>query len=770
MAGLTRPLLRSFAGGEITPELYGRLDLDKFQTGLAKALNFIVLPHGPATNRPGLSFVNEVRDSTKKTRLIPFAYSADQTMVLEFSDQKIRFHTQGATLLGAFQSITGITNATPGVVTTSAALGVAPGDLVFINDVLGMTAVNGRYWKVSTVVGSTFVLVDPFTGIGFDTSALPAYASGGTAWRVLEIATPYAEADLPDIHYTQSADVLTLVHPSYAPRELRRLGATNWQLSTIAFGPSISAPGVPTIATGGPGGGTPTTKRYKTTATSSSNFEESLPSGAGTANIDLTVTGNFVDVTPAAVAGASRYTIYKQANGGLYGYVGQSDGSAFRDDNIIPDMSQTPPEGVALFGSSSNYPSAVTYIEQRRCFAATNNDPQKTWMSRSATESNFVQSVPVRDDDAIIFSVKANQQNRIRHLVPLGDLIALTAGGEFRIYAANSDVLTPASVTPKPQSYVGANNVQPAVAEASILYAQAQGGHMREFAYAGDGLNGATYKTNDISILAPHLFDGYTIVDLAYSRTAAHPILWAVRSDGLLLGMTYVPGQNVRAWHQHTTDGGVFESVCCVTEGDEDVLYAIVRRTVDGRSVRYVERMHTRQFSSQADAYFVDCGATYSGAATTTISGLHHLKGKTVSALADGAVVLGLTVSAAGTVTLPAAASKVHVGLPITAEMRTLPLSWQADGFGQGLIKNISKAHLRVASSGAYSVGPTDGTLREVKRRTTEPYGTPPAIKTGWDHMAVNPLWQDDGGVTVQHTYPLPLTVLSMVLETTSGG
>lgn len=929
MATTTRPLLRSFAGGEITPELYGRLDLDKFQTGLARAENFLVLPHGPITARPGFSYVLETHDSEDVSRLIPFSFSADQTMVLEFGHNYIRFHTGGATLLEGVKSITSITQANPGVF-TRAAHGYSTGETLFTVGIGGMSTLNYRFWRVNVLTVDTYTLED-LDGVALNTSALPAYTGSGSTARVYEVATTYDSADLFDLHYAQSADVLTITHPSYPTRELRRLGATSWTISDVVFGSSVSSPSVAWATSGGPGGGSPTNHVYVCTATSGATFEESLASPASSAvSVDLSVAGNYVDITPGAVSGAVRYTIYKLDTGGLYGYIGQSDGTAFRDDNISPDMSQTPPLasspfpvpgllasvpvtaggtgygsatvvgeidsvtvvdggtgytapsvsvtdptgtgatfsatesagainavtvltpgsnytdptftindptgtgcrlsaaltngavtivtlgvtgdgtgaevepvisagvitavsivnpgsgytaatvtvtnaaggsgatfGAGVIDSTNNYPSTVTYIEQRRCFAATDSEPQKVWATRSATESNMSQSIPVRDDDAIVINLKATQQNRVRHLVPLNDLIALTAGSEVRIYAPNSDALTPASATPKTQSYVGASNVQPATAENSILYAQAQGGHIREFAYAGSGIDGAVYQSNDISILAPHLVDGYSITDMAFSRTSACPVLWCVRSDGALLGMTYVPGQNVRAWHQHSTTG-TFESVCCVSESGEDVLYAVVRRTMRSRTVRSVERLHTRQFTEAADAYHVDCGATYDGTATATITQLWHLEGQTVTAVADGAVWNGLVVSG-GQLTLPAAASVVHVGLPYTCTAETLPLSWQADGFGQGTMKNVSGAHFRVRSSGAFWCGPTGGTLYEVPRRSTETYGTAPRLKTGWDHITVAPQWQDDGGIAIEHRYSLPLTVLSLVLDVTSS-
>ncbi len=767
MAMRATPLLRSFAGGEITPEMYGRLDLDKFQTGVARAKNFRPLPHGPMQNRAGFQYVLQARKQNG-CRLIPFAFSADQTMVLEFTELKVRFHTNGATVLESAQALDPpyMTQANPGVWTITGH-GFSDGDWVYCDSITSNFEFYQRFFIVDNATADTFTLTD-LRGDAIDTTAVAAPAFVVTFARVYEVDTPYGAGVLMGLHYTQSADVLTITHPSFAPRELRRLGATNWTLTTISFGPAIATPAAPTATGGGPGGGTPINHTYVTTAISGENYEESLASSSDTESRDLTVAGNYIDVTPAAVTGAVRYNVYKLGTGGLYGYIGQSDGTAFRDDNIRPDLTLSPPEAATPFSGADDYPSTVTYVEQRRCFAATNNRPQNVWMTRSATESNLSQSIPVRDNDAIIFRLAARQQNRIRHLAPLVDLVALTAGGEWRIYAANSDALTPASATPKIQSSVGANNVQPCDAEASILYAQAQGGHIREFAYTGSGINGATYSSSDVSLLAPHLFDDYDIVDMAFNRTASCPTHYCVRSDGVLLGMTYVPSQNVRAWHWTTTDGS-FRSVACVSEGVEDATYAAVSREVDGVEYTYVERQHSRRFTALEDAFFVDSGVTYDGPPTTTIRGLWHLEGREVVALADGAVVRGLTVSN-GQITLDDAASKVHIGLPISSNLRTLPLSWQVDGFGQGIVKNVNKAHLRLTNSSGIHIGPTDGTLVEVKQRTTEPYGSPPELVNGWKHVNLAPLWQDDGGVEITQDDPLPITVLAMVLDTVAGG
>ena len=768
----TKHLLRSFAGGEITPELAGRLDLVKYQTGLSLCRNFITLPHGPAVRRPGFEFVSTAGDSTESVRLIPFTFSATQTAVLEFGHEYIRFHIDGATLL------------------------------------------------------------DPGTGLPY------------------EIASPYQGDDLFDLHHAQSADVITITHPDYATRELARLGATSWTLTSVSFAPPNAAPtgvtATPTVAQNQ----NLTQAKYVVTSVADDGVTESLPSAPASATNNLTLAGNYNTVSWTGVDGYSRYNVYK-LRGGVYGYIGQVtptgsssktissatpyndigffkyarvrvvtstshgystgdrvliDGTTYfdglyqitvenattfnyakvtqfsfavntgtastpslslTDDNVQADTTQSPPEDIiALNKGTGDYPAATVYHEQRRWFAGTVGKPQVLWATRTGTEANLTSSLPSREADAMELRVASSQYNQIRHLVALSDLIAFTAGGEFRVYADGAPAITPTSVSIKPQGYAGASNVQPAVTTGSILYVQAQGSRIRELSYSWEA---NSYKTVDASIMAPHRFNGRTITDLAYSR-APESILWAVRDDGVLLGLTYVPDQQVYGWHAHDTEG-TFESVCVVPENNEDVLYAVVRRTIGGSQLRYIERLRSRVFTQQADAFFVDSGLTYSGSPATTISGLSHLEGKEVDILADGAVHPRRTVSS-GAITLEFAASKVHIGLPITADLRTLPLAIEgAQAAGQGTMKNVNKVHLRVAQSSIVKAGPDFTRLREYPARSvTDPYGSPPALRDGELSLSVDPSWNTDAAICVRQDLPLPLNVLSMTLEVQSGG
>lgn len=677
---------RSFSGGEVTPEFWGRIDDPKYQTGLATCRNFLVYPHGPVANRPGTQFVRAVKTSSKFTRLIPFSFSTTQTMVLEFGEQYVRFHTNGATLL-----------------------------------------------------------------------------DGGVPY---EVVTPYMEADLRGLKYVQSSDVLTITHQNHAPRELRRLAATDWELLVIDFNPKILPPAAPTVTA--TQAADPTSLQfynYKITAMLDGAPEESLGSETGTSDVEnnMLQSGAFNEIAWSAVAEASRYRVYREDNG-LFGYVGETDGLTFKDEGVTPDLSITPPNIKPTFTGEGNYPAAVSYYQQRRVFGGTATQPQNVWMTRSGTESNITYSLPSRDDDSLSFKVAAREANTIRHIVPLQDLVLLTSSAEWRLDGSNGP-LTPSNITVGPQSYVGCNEAQPIIVNNSLIYAAARGGHVREMGFSQDA---GGYITGDMSLRATHLFDTMTIDDMAYAK-APIPFCWMVSSSGKLLGFTYIPEQQIGAWHQHDTINGAFESIAVVAEGEEDVLYCVVRRQINGQSVRYVERLHSRAFQDQEDAFFVDCGLTYEGTPADTISGLTHLEGQEVAILIDGAVHPRRTVTG-GAINLDVEGSVVHIGLPITADMKTLPLAFETAGMGQGRVKNVNKVWLRVFRSSGIFTGPSVDRLTEAKQRTTEAWGAPPALKTEEIEIMVESDWTDGGSICVRQADPLPLTVLSMSLEVSIGG
>ena len=824
----TRTFKQAFSGGEISPEMFGRIADQKFQQGAALVRNFIIKPQGPAQNRSGFAYVNEVKDSSKKTRLLSFTFSTVQTMIIEFGENYFRFHTQGQTLL--YSNGTAWSNATAYTV----------GDIALQGGVNYYCTVahtnqappNASYWY-----------------------ALPTN-------YIYEVPHSYLEAELFDVHYVQSADVMTIVHPNHPPAELRRLGATKWELKTINFGSPLPPPTGVTVATYIPSSTSTNSDTYEDhnyviTAIGSNLVEESNQSAIGlkadgsTPTNNIFVTGAKNTITWNAVTGATRYRVYKE-QGGIFGFIGETDTTTLVDNNILTDFSITPPIHENDFVGTGNYPGAVSYFEQRRVFAGTNNAPQDIWMTKSGTESNMSFGLPKRDDDRIEFRVAAREANTIRHIVPLTNLLMLTGSAEWRVTSVNSDAITPSSISVKPQSYVGANNAQPVIVNNSLVYGAARGGHVRELGYNWQA-NG--FITGDLSLRAPHLFDNLTILDMALAK-APIPVVWMVSSNGKLLGLTYVPEQQLGAWHQHDTDG-TFESVACVSEADDDVTYCVIKRTINGATKRYIERMGTRLFKTQRDNFFVDAGATYDGTNTDTnktvtisggttyvkgqsvtittnynlfnappstddkddaivlvdgdtfyrltilsttsqtvatakldkdlpvnlrntpittfevarnvISGINFLEGKKISILADGAVHPQKTVTS-GSITLDRAASVVHLGLPYESDLETLPIALQIEAFGQGRVKNLNHVWLRVLESSGIFAGPSVDKLIEAKQRTTEPYGTPPNLKTEDIKIMVTPTWQDNGQIFVRQTDPLPLTIVGLTLEVAVGG
>lgn len=723
-----RTLARSFAGGEVTPEFWGRIDDGKYQTGLALCRNFIPLPHGPVVNRAGTGYVRETRDSSKRSVVRSFAYSSTQTMVLEFGDLYVRFHTQGATLLqGSPAAYDAGTAYTPGDL-------VSQGGVNYVNiaAVTGTAPPNATYWYAQPASGE------------------------------YEIPSPYLAADVVGMKFEQSLDVLSITHGNYPPRELRRGGATKWYFTVISFVSALAPPtGVGATAT------TPTTGGekdhvYVVTAVGA-GANESLPSASATVSNNLNGVGNFNTIAWTASTGdVQRYNVYKR-EGGIYGFIGQADGLSFIDDNISADTSYCPPENVNPFDATGNYPATVAYHEQRRCFAGTLNKPQNFWGTRSGTESNLQYSIPTREDDSLQFRIAARQNQTIKHLVSLQDLLVLTASSEWRI-RSGGPALTPLDLDIKAQSGVGANDVQPLIVNTTVLFGAARGGHVMELGFSNEG---GGWVAGDLSLRTPHRFDGYELLDAALSKSP-YPVAWWVSSAGNLLSLTYVPGQNIGAWASHDTDG-VFESVCVVAEGFEDVLYAVVRRTIEGQTRRYVERMASRRIIDQADAFFVDSGLSYAGASTSVLSNLDHLEGKEVAVLADGSVRPPVTV-VGGQITLDAPCTKAQVGLPIMADLQTLPMAVEAQAFGQGRPKNVNRVFLRVYQSLGIFAGPSLDKLSEFPARTTEPFGSPPRLQTRECEIVLDAQWGDGGQVFVRQADPVPLTVVSMILEAEVAG
>lgn len=412
----------------------------------------------------------------------------------------------------------------------------------------------------------------------------------------------------------------------------------------------------------------------------------------------------------------------------------------------------------AAWNGEKGYPSATGFYEDRLVFAGSKGFPQTFWTSKTGDYYNFGTSIPSADDDGITATLNGGQMNGIKAIIAFGEMLLLTAGGEFKV-SGGGKAITGSNVLNQPQEYRGVSDVNPVTIGSRIIYVQHQGNIIRDLAYSYDV---DKYTGDDLNLLASHLFEGHKIISMTYQQIP-NSIVWCVRDDGLLLGLTYIKKQDIYAWHQHTTAGGKFVSVCNIGGSTEDKLYAVIERG----GQYYVEIMESRDKSTNVeDQFFVDSGITYEGEPTDEISGLEHLEGYTVAILADGNVLPQQTVEN-GKVLLGNKYKKVHVGLPIDAEIKTLPIDFTAqDGTYLSRKKRIATVTLLLKDSRGGLFGMKENELDEFKWRSNEAYGEPISLQTGKFKVTIKSATYDETQqIIIKQPDPLPMTVLSLIPE-----
>lgn len=673
----------NFASGEISPSLYGRVDISRWQSALKACRNFIVRPYGGVENRAGTRFLNEVKTSADGAYVIPFAFNTEQTYILEFGDQYMRVFKDGGIVLD----------------------GVSP----------------------------------------------------------YEIAVPWSIAELADLKYTQSADVLYLVHPDHPPHTITRFDHDDWALAVYLpkngpfqpvnveethtvytsgvsgninvystfplfsaemmgelfyiesmneipaqaweVGKSITAGDIRTanghyyeaentgtsgtlrpdhmdgVASDGAvnwrylhsGFGIVRLETYTSATECTASVVRTLPAevsgtptvkatvggltiqSAGTeglriflrAQITLTAhgysTGDRVVLDGAVVSGTTFGTFNAAMNAYLNGQhkITVVDANTFRfNDTIalsfvagsetwsvttagevyIPSGSfATYKWAESAWSQRAGWPRTVSFFQQRLVFASTRTQPQTFWMSRIDSYDDHGVERPVLDDDAITGTIAARSVNAIQHITDLADMIIHTTGGEWSALGQDN-VVTPNTLALRAQSYYGSADVAPIVSGNVALFVQEKGRVVRDLRYSFD-VDG--YSGSNLSQLAEHLFRDKTIVQWAFAQEP-YDAVFMVMSDGSLLTLTYVRDQEVIGWARHDT-AGFFESVAVISESGRDAVYFVVRRTINGATKRYVERLEAREILDVKQCFFVDSGLTYdgtnTGATTVTLTG-----------------------------------------------------------------------------------------------------------------------------------------------------
>lgn len=737
------PFQTNFTAGELTPKLAGQVDFKKYNNGVEIMENMTVFPQGGASRRYGTRFVKEVKDSSKVTRLIPFEFNIEQSYVLEFGDQYIRFYKD-----------------------------------------------NGQI------------------------------TSGGSAY---EIATPFTESMLYEIQFTQSADVMYIVHETLTPRKLSRTGHTSWTLTEVEFqnGPYLDAnESSVTFTSSHTGVGT-----GRTLTASASTFECS-PNETGFHTDDI-----------------GRLVKMKDGWGVITGYTSPTV-VTWEIKQDLGSATATTDWALGAWSEHTGYPKTVSFFEQRLVFGGSTAYPQTIW----ASESGFYEHFHAGDGspaDSFIYTIAANKVNTIRWLAPARDLIVGTAGGEFKVGRPTGEPLQPDNVQITQQTTYGGYSTQPIQIGNAVLFVQRQKKKIRELAYRFED---DAYLAPDMTLLAEHI-TGNGVVDVDYAQEP-QSIYWAVREDGTLLGLTYQREEDVVAWHRHiiggsfkqtfdaatdvtpkTTDpnfngyititnhgfetgdkvlykagggtklGGLqdneyyyiikidanniefadsyeqaidrtvlqitagvgtqsiegqakVKSVCTISEDLENQTWVIVERKVNGSIVKHIEYLDKKLNMDSALSTTVN-------ASSSTITGLDHLEGESVQILIGDAVYPNQTVSSGSiTISLPANTGykSIEIGLGYISQLKTMRVEAGASaGTAQGRKKRYNEVLVRLHKTVGININGDQLPFRT----SSTPMGQNISEFTG-DKRVINLGWDRDGQIIIKQEQPLPMTVLGI--------
>jgi len=724
---------KAFNAGELTPKLLARSDFDKYETGAAIMENAIPTVQGTAVKREGTKYAAETKDSTDNSILYPFTDTNGTNYILEFGALYIRFFKEDGTVVG------------------------------------------GPY----------------------------------------EVVTPYTVFYLDDLQFAQSGDVLYIACDTYAPRKLSKNSSsdTDWSLSELSFEwqpfqdenrddtkefyvSAYSGTGITITAVGH----SPFTPNWAT----DNLYIKFRDDGVGPASVYrewkaalLYALNNLISyndrvyrcVSTSGTAGSypPTHTFGIRTDGGVdWEYLNSGSGYAkitgytsptqVTADVIIPLPASIVGSGNETFrwaygcwGNNStgiaDYPRAITIHENRLIFGGSSVQPQTVWGSVSGDYENF--ETGTEDDKSFQYTLGSDELNEIYWANAGKVLLIGTQKAEFamsgtRIYEA----ITPTNIRVARQTNYGSTVHRPVRMGDRIFFTEKSNLRLRELAY---DYSTEGYIAKDVTVLSEHI-TAPTIAQGA-KQESPYPILWYPRyfrrnglGDGVLIGLTYDSEQGVFSWHRHNV-GGVVESVAVLSKTTQDQVWMIVKRTVNGATVRYVEYMDFPSEVDIEDSHYVDCGVFYNGASTSTITGLSHLEGETVKVVADGAVQLDKTVSS-GQITLDSAASKVHVGYGFDTNVKTMPIV--VEDRAVGLNSRITTITLRLLSTGeGLSVGPDAANLKNVNlRKPGDAMDAPVPLYSG----LIGPLdWHEgfnrEEHVHVQHNLPLPFELCSITAD-----
>ena len=761
-------LKTSFAGGELSDAMYGRVDINKYDSGAALLKNFIVQRYGGARNRNGFMHVAKTYGG-KRAYLIPFSYNDSDTCMVEVTAGHCRFFVEGKPLL----NIDGVPYTITNNLVDSDLEGVCKlkytqsADILFIVHPNHAPMTLTRYsnlnwvWEDMAISGGPFD--DPLSNIKITPSGTTGNVTLSASASVFK--SVHVGSFLKLSHYIKSEYAKGVPNSSGTGLVVNCLPGSTVYVESFGFWK-----------------GNFQLEKYDTD--SASWVLVRRQEGNHSQNYNFTETNNEDHIVKYRILSTEfDTTIWSGENEKQTGFVTiQSFGNDYDGIVKITSVSSaTVAAGTVIrtlgaasasnayafspWNSENGYPSAVGFYEDRLVFAGSKKGPMTFWSSKSGDYYNFGTSVPQVDDDAVTATLNGSKMNGIRAMIAFGELILLTAGGEYKV-SGNGKAIAPTNVVSQAQEYRGISFVPPATVGSRIVYVQQQGNIIRDLAYSYEA---DKYTGDDLNLLCSHLFDNHKIVGMAYQQVP-DSIIWFVRDDGLLLGMTYIKEQDIYAWHRHTMKDSAFVNVGVVSGSVEDDLYGVIER--DG--VHYiVMAAHRNDNSLVKDQFYVDDGITVKDADIKTVTGLDWLEGKEVAILADGNVLPSATV-AGGSITVGTnhGYSTVTVGLPIDAEIKSLPIEFNAqDGSYMSRKKRITAMSILFKNSRGGLYGMNEKRLDEIKWRTNEPWGEPINLFTGKKKLTVpSANWEETRQITIRQDSPLPMTVLAIVPEIEAGG
>jgi len=823
-------LQSSFADGQISPRMQGMVELESYKSSLATLENMVVLPQGSLTRRPGTFFAATTK-ANGQARLIPFSRGQGTSLVLEFGNLYIRFFANDGPV--RTDDIAGTySQSTTTVTVTKSSHGYSASDEVYLDFTSG-DGVDGFYTIATVPDANTFTV----------TSTTSQTTSGNVnISQRYEVTTSYTAAQVDDLAFTQSADVLFLAHPSHPPARLERNDTNNWTLTEL-LPSSGSSP--TTVLTDGPFLATNTTDTTLTVAladtanwtasftngalsleevgtVSPSNVDvttnsftlanhplvngmkvqfSAIPSGftstptlsattdyfvvsatqntfkvattaggtpvditAAPTSDDMTVNKSFVDkdvyirVTASAVTGINDDAGFVSTDIGRYlrlnsevapqikwGYgeiIERLSGSEttvvlVKLKKAIAGVGATTEWQLGSFSETTGYPRTVQIYQQRLVYAGTTEEPQTLFFSKTADFFNFAATEPlgrstgqfdsagrsiigeqIYEDNALSLTISSDTVDQIEWLSEDRRLTIGTSGGIFQCYGTDDDVtLTPFSFSiTKVSAWACDPTALPAKVGNNLLYVQNNGRKLRELAF--DKLQDQ-YSAADLTLRSEDISET-GIIATAY-QDQPYSVLWCLRNDGRLAGLTYVDLLQMRAWSRHTIGGShtdatygnhaKVESIASIPRGTHDQLWMIVKRDIDGGVKRYVEFLERFFVASEvvpSDAHFVDSGLEEPPSrtsASTAVSALDHLEGESVAILADAAVQPNKTVSS-GAITLQTAATNFRIGLGYNSDIKSLPMvAMTGQGTSVGNRKRIHRFTVRLLESLSFKFG-----------------------------------------------------------------